>query len=173
MRFFFVNAACETLDPEMPHAIDVITRDVNRLIEPVLDEMGFELVDTEYLSEHGKWVLRIYADGEGGITVDDCAKISKEISALIEASDIFQHEYVLEVSSPGLNRPLKRERDFQQVVGKKIKVKMLNPVQDQKNFTGYLKAYKNGVLYIEMKDKQVPLPRQEVKKANLVYEFEN
>jgi ribosome maturation factor RimP len=135
--------------------------------------MGFELVDAEYLSEHGKWVLRIYADGKGGITVDECAKISKGISALIEASDIFQHEYVLEVSSPGLNRPLKRERDFQQGVGKKIKVKMLNPVENQKNFTGYLKAYKNGVLYIEMKDKQVPLPRQEVKKANLVYEFEN
>lgn len=165
--------AWETLDLEIPHRVDLIARDVNRLIEPVLDELGFELVDTEYLSEHGKWVLRIYADGEGGITVDDCAKISKEISALIEARDIFQHEYVLEVSSPGLNRPLKRERDFQKVVGKKIKVKMLHPVKDQKNFTGYLKAYKNGVLYIEIKDKQVPLPLQEVKKANLVYEFEN
>lgn len=161
------------LDLEMPHRVDLIIRDVNRLIEPVLDEMGFELVDTEYLSEHGKWVLRVYADEEGGITVDNCAKISKEISALIETSDIFQDEYVLEVSSPGLNRPLKRERDFQRVVGKKIKVKMYNPVKDQKNFTGYLKAYKNGVLYIEMKDKQVSLPRQEVKKANLVYEFEN
>ena len=161
------------LDLEIPHRVDLIARDVNRLIEPVLDELGFELVDTEYLSEHGKWVLRIYADGEGGITVDDCAKISKEISALIEARDIFQHEYVLEVSSPGLNRTLKRERDFQKVVGKKIKVKMLHPVKDQKNFTGYLKAYKNGVLYIEIKDKQVPLPLQEVKKANLVYEFEN
>jgi ribosome maturation factor RimP len=84
-----------------------------------------------------------------------------------------QHEYVLEVSSPGLNRPLKRERDFQRAVGKKIKVKMLNPVKDQKNFTGVLKAYKNGILYIEMTNERVPLPWQDVKKANLVYEFEN
>lgn len=157
----------------MPHPVDLVSKDVNRLIEPVLDEMGFELVDTEYLSEHGKWVLRIYADGEGGITVGDCARISKEISALIEAKDVLQHEYVLEVSSPGLNRPLKRERDFQRAVGKKIKVKMLNPVKDRKNFTGYLKAYKNGILYIEMTNELVPLPWQDVKKANLVYEFEN
>ena len=157
----------------MPHPVDWVTRDVNRLIEPVLDEMGFELVDTEYLSEHGKWVLRIYADAEGGITVGDCARISKEISDLIEAKDVLQHEYVLEVSSPGLNRPLKRERDFQRAVGKKIKVKMLNPVNDRKNFTGVLKAYKNGILYIEITNKLVLLPGQDVKKANLVYEFEN
>ncbi len=157
----------------MPHPVDLVTRDVNRLIEPVLEEMGFELVDTEYLSEQGKWVLRIYADGEGGITVGDCARISKEISALIEAKDVLQHEYILEVSSPGLNRPLKKERDFQGAVGKKIKVKMHNPVKDQKNFTGYLKAYKNGLLYIEMTDKLVHLPWQDVKKVNLVYEFEN
>ncbi len=157
----------------MSHPVDLIIRDVNRLIESVLDEMGFELVDTEYLSEHGKWVLRIYADGEGGITVGDCARISREISTLIEAKDIFQHEYVLEVSSPGLNRPLKRERDFQRAVGKKVNIKMLNPVKDQKNFTGYLKAYKNGILYIEMMDKLVHLPWQDVKKANLIYEFEN
>jgi ribosome maturation factor RimP len=157
----------------MPHPVDLVTRDVNCLIEPVLSEMGFELVDTEYLSEHGKWVLRIYADGEGGITVGDCARISKEISTLIEAKDILQHEYVLEVSSPGLNRPLKRERDFQRAVGKKIKVKMLNPVKDRENFMGYLKAYKNGILYIEMTNGLVLLPWQDVKKANLVYEFEN
>ena len=157
----------------MPHPVDLVTRDVNRLIEPVLDEMGFELVDTEYLSENGKWVLRIYADGEGGITVGDCGRISKEISALIEAKDILQHEYVLEVSSPGLNRPLKNERDFQRAVGKKIKVKMLNPVKDRENFTGYLKAYKNGILYIDITNKVVPLPWQDVKKAKLVYEFEN
>jgi ribosome maturation factor RimP len=157
----------------MPRPVDWVTTDVNRLIEPVLEGMGFELVDTEYLSEHGKWVLRIYADGEGGITVDDCAKISKEISILIEAKDIFQHEYVLEVSSPGLNRPLKRNRDFERAVGKKIKVRMINPVKDQKNFTGVLKTYKNGILYIEMTNKLIPLPWQDVKKANLVYEFEN
>ena len=151
----------------------MVIRDVNRIIEPVLDEMGFELVDIEYLSEHGRWVLRIYVDGEDGITLDDCARVSNEIGDLIDVNDIFEHEYVLEVSSPGLNRPLKKEKDFQRAVGKKIKVKMLNPVKDRKNFTGVLKAYKHGILYIEMTNKLVLLPWQDVKKASLVYEFEN
>ena len=152
----------------------MVIRDVNRLIEPVLDEMGFELVDTEYLSEHGRWVLRIYADGEGGITLDDCARVSREIGDLIEVKDIFQHEYVLEVSSPGLNRPLKKEKDFQRAVGKKIKVKMVDPVKDRKNFTGYLKAYQEwNTCILRWTNDLVPLPWQDVKKANLVYEFEN
>ena len=74
--------------------------------------MDVELVDIEYLSEHGRWVLRIYVDQEGGITLDGCARVSREIGDLIDVKDILQHEYVLEVSSPGLNRPLKKEKDF-------------------------------------------------------------
>ena len=157
----------------MAKLIDFVVRDVNRLIEPILDEMGFELVDIEYLSEHGRWVLRIYVDSEGGVTVDDCARVSNEIGDLIEVNDIFEHEYVLEVSSPGLNRPLKKEKDFLKAVGKKVKVKMINPVKERRNFTGYLKAFQDGMLYIEVRNELISLPLRDVKKANLVYEFEN
>ena len=157
----------------MAKLADLVVRDVNRLIEPILNEMGFELVDIEYLSEHGRWVLRIYVDSEDGITLDDCARVSNEIGDLIDVNDIFEHEYVLEVSSPGLNRPLKKEKDFLKAVGKKVKVKMINPVKERRNFTGYLKAFQDGMLYIEVRNELISLPLRDVKKANLVYEFED
>jgi ribosome maturation factor RimP len=87
--------------------------------------------------------------------------------------DILQHEYVLEVSSPGLNRPLKKEKDFIKSIGNKIKIKMVEPVRGRRNFTGYLRDYKEGMLYIDVKNDLVPLPWAEVEKANLVYEFKN
>jgi ribosome maturation factor RimP len=155
----------------MSHPVDLAIIEVNRLIEPVLDEMGFELVDTEYLSEHGKWILRIYVDRQGGVTLDDCVHVSREIGDLIDVKDIFQNQYVLEVSSPGLNRPLKKEKDFLKAIGKKVKVKMDNPVLERRNFTGYLKAFQDGMLYVEISNKLVSLPLQNVKKANLVFEF--
>ncbi|UCF86195.1 MAG: ribosome maturation factor RimP [Desulfobacteraceae bacterium] len=157
----------------MSKLADLVVRDVIRLIEPILNEMGFELVDIEYLSEHGRWVLRIYVDSEDGITLDDCAGVSNEIGDLIDVNDIFEHEYVLEVSSPGLNRPLKKEKDFLKAVGKKVKVKMINPVKERRNFTGYLKAFQDGMLDIEVRNELISLPLRDVKKANLVYEFEN
>jgi ribosome maturation factor RimP len=157
----------------MARLADLVIREVNRIIEPVLGKMGFELVDIEYLSEHGRWVLRIYVDGDDGITLDDCARVSNEIGDLIDVNDILEHEYVLEVSSPGLNRPLKKEKDFLKAVGKKVKVKMIKPVKEKRNFVGYLKAFRNGILYVEVRNKLISLPVQDVKKANLVYEFEN
>jgi ribosome maturation factor RimP len=155
----------------MSHPVDLAIKDVNRLIEPVLDEMGFELVDTEYLSEHGKWILRIYIDRQGGVTLDDCVHVSREIGDLIDVKDIFQNQYVLEVSSPGLNRPLKKEKDFLKAIGKKVKVKMHTPVLERRNFTGYLKAFQDGMLYVEISNILVSLPLQNVKKANQVFEF--
>jgi len=157
----------------MSKPTESVKREVSRLIEPILAEMGIELVYVEYLSEHGRWVLRIYVDEEGGITLEDCARVSREIGNVIDVKEIVPHEYVLEVSSPGLNRPLVREKDFNQAVGKKVKLQMIHAVDERRNFTGYLKAFKDGTLHIQLSDKLVLLPRRDVKKANLVYEFEN
>jgi ribosome maturation factor RimP len=138
-----------------------------------MDEIGVELVDVEYLSERGRWILRIYADREGGITLDDCAMVSREIGDLIDVKDIIPHEYVLEVSSPGLNRPLKKEKDFKRAVGRKIRVKMHAPVEGRRNFTGYLKEFRDGTLHLECIGLSASLPRQDVEKANLVYELDS
>ena len=97
-----------------------ITKRIADLAEPILDELGFELVDIEYLSKHGRWVLRIYIDKEGGVTIDDCARVSGEFGDLIDIKEVIEHEYVLEVSSPGLNRPLKKEIDFVLPIKRKL-----------------------------------------------------
>ena len=141
-------------------------------MEPILEELDFELVDVEYLSEHGRWVLRIYIDKPGGVTLDDCARVSADVGRLIDVRDFIEHEYVLEVSSPGLNRPLKKERDFMRVVGKKVKIRTFNTVNGRRNFTGFLREFQDGVLYLDTDESRVPLPFKNVEKANLVYEFE-
>ena len=99
-----------------------IAKRIIDLVEPILDEVGYELVDVEYLSKYGKWVLRVYIDKEGGISIDDCVQVSEELGDLIDIKEIIEHEYVLEVSSPGLNRPLKKEKDFSRAIDRKIKV---------------------------------------------------
>lgn len=148
-----------------------ITEQVADLVEPPLEMMGFELVDVEYLSRHGKWVLRLYIDKEGGVTLDDCAAVSREIGDLIDVKDIIVHEYVLEVSSPGLDRPLKKEKDLERAIGKKIKVKTIAPIKGRRNYTGYLRNFQEGILYMELENGPVHLPWSDVDKANLVYEF--
>jgi len=149
----------------------LIIKMITDLAEPILDEMGFELVDVLYLSKHGRWVLRLYIDRDGGVTINDCVRVSGEIGDLLDVKETIQHEYVLEVSSPGLNRPLKKERDFTRAIGKKIKVRMAFPVNGQRNFTGYLNDFQNRTLYLEMERGVVELSWQEIEKANLVYEF--
>jgi len=149
----------------------MVIQEVTGIIEPILEEMGFELIDIEYLSEHGRWILRLFLDKEGGITLDDCAKASREIGDLIDIKDVISHEYVLEVSSPGLNRRLKRDKDFLQAIGQKIRVKMAVPVEGRRNFTGSLRDFKEGMLNLETAATLVLLPLKDIERANIVYEF--
>lgn len=144
---------------------------VSHLIEPILDEMGVELVDVEYHHEQGRWVLRIYVDMAGGISVEDCARVSREIEDLIEVKDVFPQSYVLEVSSPGLNRPLKKERDFVRAIGEKIKVKMREPLNGRRNFSGYLRAVKDGRVALDIQNDRVVLSLDGMEKANLIFDF--
>ncbi len=140
-------------------------------MEPILLDMGLELVDVEFLPGHGRWVLRLYIDKEGGVTIDDCARVSRELGNLIDVKDLIHRPYVFEVSSPGLNRPLTREKDLLRAVGKKIKVRMWAPVKGRRNYSGYLRRFENGTLYVKMEEEEVALPWPQVEKANLVYEF--
>lgn len=151
----------------------LITRQVTDLVQPILDEIGFELVEVEYLSKYGKWVLRIYIDREGGVTIDDCARVSRELGDLIDIKNVIEHGYVLEVSSPGIDRPLKNERDFTRAIGKKIKVKMAEPINGRRNFSGRLKDFKEQTLYLEAEEGLIALSWPGIQRANLVYEFED
>ena len=153
--------------------MDSVSATVTALVEPVLEPMGYELVDTHYVSEHGRWVLRIFVDREGGITLDECVSLSREIGPLIDVKDVIPHEYVLEVSSPGLDRPLRKERDFVRALGKKIRVRMAGPVDGQRNFVGSLRDFCDGMVLLEPEQgPEVSLPLEHIEKARLVYEFD-
>ncbi len=151
----------------------LIRNQVFDIASPVIEDIGFELIDVEYLSMNGRWVLRLYLDREGGITIDDCVSVSRELGDLLDIKDIINHEYVLEVSSPGLNRPLKRDRDFVKFIGKKIKCKMMRPLDGRKNFSGCLKDFKENTVFLETESGLFELPLCDIEKTNLVYEFDN
>jgi len=142
------------------------------LVEGILEDLGFELIDVEYLSSRGRWILRLYIDTEGGVTIDDCARVSGEIGDLIDVKDIIPHEYVLEVSSPGLDRPLKKEKHFLEAVGKKIRIRTVRPIGGRRIFVGRLKKFKDGVLDLEWEGKFLTFSLSDLEKANVVYEFD-
>ncbi|OPX41627.1 MAG: ribosome maturation factor RimP [Deltaproteobacteria bacterium] len=147
-----------------------ITDQITMLVEPVLEEMGFELIDVEYFGPGGRRVLRVYMDRPGGVSLDDCARVSREIGVLIDVKDLIPERYVLEVSSPGLNRRLKREKDFAWAMGKKVKVRMKTPVEGRRNFTGRLIEMQEGTIAVEVEKGKAVLPIHGIDKANLVYE---
>jgi len=111
-------------------------------------------------------------DREGGVTLDDCARVSTELGDLLDVKDLIEHEYILEVSSPGLNRPLRKEKDFSKVIGQRIKVKMSTTREGRQNYTGCLLAFSEGLLYLEVDGKEAILPWSEMEKAHLIYEFD-
>jgi len=145
------------------------------LVEPVVTGQGYELVDVEFKNELGSWILRVYIDNpraEGGVGLDDCATVSRELSAVLDVDDVIPGHYSLEVSSPGLNRPLKKEADFARFVGKKAKIRTRHPVgESRRNFSGTLVAVDGGKVKIDVGDQVCEVPVDDVEKANLVYEF--
>lgn len=157
----------------MPSNLISITGRIEEIAEPILDEMGYELVNVEYLSKNGKWVLRIFIDKEGGVTIDDCARVSNELGDLIDVKDVIEHEYIFEVSSPGLNRPLKKEKDFLVSIGKKIKIKTSSPISDRRNFSGRLIRFQDNTIFLDTEKGPIEIQRSKIEKANLIYEFKN
>ena len=122
------------------------------LVLPLLNEHNFELVDVEYVREGSNWFLRAYIDKEGGITVDDCEIISRALSDLLDQHDFIPDSYILEVSSPGLGRQLKKDRDFERSLEEEVDVKLYRAVDKQKEFTGLLVAYDADTITIEFED---------------------
>lgn len=119
---------------------------------PLLAQHGFTLWDVEYVKEGSNWYLRAYIDKEGGITVDDCELISRPLSDWLDREDFIDDSYILEVSSPGLGRPLKKNKDFERSIGQDVEVRLFKPVDRQKEFAGTLKAYDNATVTITLED---------------------
>jgi ribosome maturation factor RimP len=148
-----------------------LVEEVRQIVEPILPSLGYELVDLEYQREPNGWVLRIFLDREGGITLEDCAEVSGEVGAVLEAKDVIPHAYVLEVSSPGLTRPLRKSEDFHKFRNRLVKIKLYEPLEGRKNFKGTLLGLEGENVRLEIEDRVYELPLQKIAKANLEIEF--
>lgn len=142
------------------------------LLLPIVEGHKFELVDVEYVKEGGNWYLRAYIDKPGGITVDDCELVSRQLSDLLDEKDYIEDSYILEVSSPGLGRPLKKDKDFERSLGMEIEIRTYRPVQHQKEFTGLLKAYDKDSIIIETENHEpMEFARGDVALVRLALDF--
>ena len=122
------------------------------ILLPIVEKNGFELVDVEYVKEGGNWYLRAYIDKPGGINVDDCEIVSRELSDILDEKDFIDEAYILEVSSPGLGLPLKKEKDFKRSLGQEVEVRTYRMMDRKKEFTGILKDHDKDTVTIEMED---------------------
>lgn len=141
------------------------------LVLPIIEEHHFELVDVEYVKEGADWYLRVYADKEGGINIDDCVLISRALEAKLDAEDFIEDAYILEVSSPGLGRPLKKEKDYLRSIGKSIDIKLYQAKEKQKEFTGILKEYSSDHIILTIDEEDVTFETKGIAMARLSLDF--
>lgn len=144
---------------------------VEALIAPVIAEKGLELVQVEYVKEGAHWYLRLYIDKEGGVDLDDCTHISHSVSEILDKEDPIPQAYMLEVSSPGLERPLRKEEDFARFQGELVRVLTKEPFEGYQEFTGYLVGLVDDHIVLEYKEESIKIPRSLVEKAHLALEF--
>lgn len=139
---------------------------------PILSRMGFTLYDTEYVKEGADYYLRIYIEKEGGITVDDCEDVSREMNELLDREDYVEGSYIFEVSSPGLGRTLKKEKHLQASLGEEVELKTYHPVDKQKEFAGILKSFDPTTVTIEEEDgKERTFQRKDIALIRLAFHF--
>ena len=151
-----------------------------QLITPLVEKNNFELVDVEYVKEGANWYLRAYIDKEGGITVDDCEIVSRELSDLLDQEDFIPDAYILEVSSPGLGRQLKKDKDFKRSIGEEVEVKLYKSIElfDEKGkkvkvkeLFGFLKAYDADTITLDLDEEELVLQRKDIAIIRLAVHF--
>ena len=142
------------------------------LLLPIVEEKGYELVDVEYVKEGSNWYLRAYADKEGGITINDLEAVSRKLSDLLDEEDFISDAYILEVSSPGLGRPLKKDKDFDRSIGEEIEIHLYRSIDGNKQYVGLLKSYNKETITIETEDgDEINVDRTNVSLVRLTIDF--
>lgn len=137
------------------------------MIEPVLEPESIELVEVEFKMEAGRWILRLYIDTPMGVTLDDCELVSRQIGALLDIKDPIGRPYTLEVSSPGINRVLRKERDFIQFAGSPVKLRTRRKLDGRRNFQGTLKGMENSKIIVDVDGKRVEINPDDLESARL------
>lgn len=138
------------------------------LLEPVVTAMGFELVELELVGVGGNRTLRLYIDAPGGVGLDDCEAVSHAVEEVLDVEDPIPERYSLEISSPGVDRPLRKPADYERFAGEKVKVKTFGPINGQKSFTGALIGLQEEQVVVETPEGRTAIPLDQVAKAHLV-----
>lgn len=144
-----------------------IVERVEELLGPILEEEGLELVGVEFRRERSGWVLRVYIDKEGGVTLRDCVRVSRELGELLDVEDFIPYSYHLEVSSPGINRPLRKREDFERFRGEWAKVRVSEPIEGRRNFRGRIIGCEGEELLLSVEGKVLGISLSNIVKANL------
>ena len=150
---------------------EIYEQKAEALVSPIVEKYGFELVDVEYVKEGGSFYLRAYIDKPGGITVDDCETVSREFSDKLDEADFIEEAYIMEVSSPGLGRPLKKEKDFKRRIGKEVEIRTYRPIDREKEFYGVLKAYDENSVTIDCEEEERTFQKAEIALIRLAFDF--
>ena len=147
-------------------------RRAEELLMPIIEENNYELVDVEYVKEAGTWYLRAYIDKEGGFTIGDCEKVSRAFSDLLDENDFIEDAYILEISSPGLGRPLKKEKDYVRSMGKELEIRTYRAIGGEKEFYGILTAYDDKTVTIRQEDESLrTFEKNEIALIRLAFDF--
>ena len=150
---------------------EIYEQEAEALVSPIVEKYGFELVDVEYVKEGSSFYLRAYIDKPGGITVDDCETVSREFSDKLDEADFIEEAYIMEVSSPGLGRPLKKEKDFKRSIGKEVEIRTYRPIDREKEFYGVLKAYDENSVTIDCEEEERTFQKAEIALIRLAFDF--
>lgn len=148
--------------------IEVVLKKVEEVASPVLEAMGFELIERQLVNEHGHRTLRLYIDHDDRqVTIDDCADVSRALEGPLDVADVVPGSYHLEISSPGIERPLRRAKDFERFAGETIQVRTKRPLHNQKNFVGVLQGIENGQILLQNENGVSKIPLEELRKAHI------
>lgn len=151
---------------------EIYEQKTEAILIPIMEKNGFELWDVEYVKEGSNWYLRAYIDKPGGIMVDDCEIVSRELSDILDEQDFIDDAYILEVSSPGLGRPLKKEKDFARSIGEEIEIRTYRAIDRQKEFIGVLTAFDKDTITIEYEDGETQsFDRANIALVRLTFDF--
>ncbi len=150
--------------------MDLATR-IEELIKGVVEADGYELIHVEFEPRGAHSILRIYIDKPGGVNVGDCQRVSRQVSVVLDVEDLIPHHYTLEVSSPGLERPLYKPSDYRRFVGEEVRVVTLEKIDGRRNFTGRLRNASERLLELDCGGERFEIPFEKIKKGNLVFHF--
>ncbi|HJC24222.1 MAG TPA: ribosome maturation factor RimP [Candidatus Eisenbergiella merdavium] len=154
----------------MPKGKDIEAR-TEELLLPIAEENGVEIYDVEYVKEGGEWYLRAYIDKEGGVNIQDCENVSRKLSDRLDEEDYIEDAYILEVSSPGLGRALKKDRHLEKSLGMAVELRLYRPLEKRKEFEGILKAYDRDSVTIETEDEEKKFAKSDIALIRLALDF--